>query len=226
MPEAQALPWTLRFTEWSCGHHGQRPEDIPCASPEQAKAILWAIACAISQPGYARATLFNDERGIADIYLTDDHLATSYGGDFNPDKINTYYRPEVVLCADQATADAILAPELKQAREEGVRPDLMGARLWDGKDLPEARVCTNESVLTLLPRAQVEKLAEVDDTSLDPVAPLFELPPIFYDGAQVLEKLRAEAASIAAYEAELAAERAAEAKLDPTTDNHEADTEP
>lgn len=199
-----ATPWTLRFTEWQCGHHGQRPEDIPCASPEQAKAILWAIACAISQPGHARAMLFDETRGHSGIYLTDDYISD----DFHPERPGSY-RPEVVLCADQAMADAILAPELKAARDEGTQPDLIGVRQWDGKDLPEARVDANEAVLTLLTRAQVEKFAEVDDTSLDPHEPLFELPPIFYDGAEVLERLRKEAASIAAWEAEVAAERAA-----------------
>lgn len=203
-----ALPWTLRFIEWKCGHHHQRPEDIHCASPAQAKAICWAIACAISQSGHARAMLFEARKGISDIYMTDDYVAAGYGSDFDPDKVQTYYRPEVVLCADQAMADAIMARELKQARDEGVEPDLYGARMWDGKDLPEAMVNSNDSVLTLLTREQVEAKAVVDDSSLDPVAPLFELPPIFYDGAEVLATLRKEAASIAAYEAELAADAA------------------
>lgn len=192
--------WTLRFTEWQCGHHGQRPEDIPCSSPEQAKAILWAIACAISQPGHARAMLFNETRGFADIYLTDDYC------EFNPASTPSY-RPEVVLCADAATAAAIMAPELAAARDELVEPDLSRVRMWDGKDLPEAQVDANESVVTLLPRADVEKRAEVDDSRLDPLPSLFELPPIFHDGAQVLERFRKEAAAIAKWEAELAAER-------------------
>lgn len=197
----QPAPWTLRFTEWQCGHHGQRPEDIPVQSPEQAKAILWAIACAISQPGHARAMLFNDTRGYWDIYVTDDHC------EFNPNGTPSC-RPEVVLCADAETAAAILAPELKAARGEMIDPDLYNARMWDGEDLPEARVDAYEAVLTLLPRAEVEKRAEVDDSRLDPVPPLFALPPIFFDGAEVLRRLREEAASIAAWEEQLAAETA------------------
>lgn len=195
--------WTLRFTEWQCGHHGQRPEDIACSSPEQAKAILWAIACAISQPGHARAMLFSETRGFADIYLSDDYC------EFNPASTPSY-RPEAVLCADAETAAAILAPELSAARAEMTEPDLCPVRMWDGKDLPEAQVNANESVVTLLPRADVEKRAEVDDSRLDPLPPLFELPPVFYDGAQVLERLRKEAASIAAWEAEVAADREAQ----------------
>lgn len=187
--------WTLRFTEWQCGHHGQRPEDIACSSPEQAKAILWAIACAISQPGHARACLFDDTRGFADIYITDDYC------EFKPDRTPSY-RPAVVLCADDATAAAILAPELKDAREDISEPDLWQAKVWDGKELVE----TNSAYLTTMTREAVEALAQVDDTSLEPRMPLFELPPVFHDGAGLAERLRTIAAEMAAYEAEVAAE--------------------
>ena len=32
-----AAPFTLRFTEWRCGHHGTRPDDIPVHSIAQAQ---------------------------------------------------------------------------------------------------------------------------------------------------------------------------------------------
>lgn len=190
-----ATPWTLRFTDWSCGHHGQRPEDIPCSSPQQAKAILWAIACAISQPGHARAMLFTDTRGFSDLYVTDDYC------EFNPESTPAY-RPEVVLCADEATLAAILAPDLKQAREELAEADLTGARAWDGREHVDAY----NVVVTTMPRADVEKLADIDDSRLDPSPLKFELPPIFHDGAEILRLLREQAASIAEWDARMAAE--------------------
>ncbi|MDQ0068988.1 hypothetical protein J2W34_000762 [Variovorax boronicumulans] len=66
-----AAPYTLRFTEWRCGHHGQRPADIPVHSVEQAQLILQAIANAMSQPGHARAAIFNETAGAC-AYATDD----------------------------------------------------------------------------------------------------------------------------------------------------------
>ena len=67
-----AATFTLRFTAWECGHHGKRPDDIPVHSIEQAQAIVNAIGHAISQPGNARAALFNNWAGTS-IYLTDDY---------------------------------------------------------------------------------------------------------------------------------------------------------
>lgn len=205
-----ATPWTLRFTEWQCGHHGERPDDIPVASPQQAKLILTAISHAISQPGHARAMLFGETRGWADIYVTDDYC------EFNPNS-NPSYRPEVILCADEATAAAILGPELKAARETVVDPDPYRARMWAGEDTVE----TNDCVVTLLTHAQVEERVQIADwrADADTNKPRsFELPPIYFDGAQVLEKLRAEAASIAEWEAERAAEHQREVDADEAAD--------
>lgn len=70
-----AAPFTLRFTEWRCGHHGTRPDDIPVHSVEQAQATVRAIGYSISQPGHARATLFDELSGTT-IYITDDHADT------------------------------------------------------------------------------------------------------------------------------------------------------
>lgn len=70
--EMPVAPYTLRFTEWRCGHHGQRPADIAVHSIEQAQLILQAIGNAISQPGHARAAIFDGMRGTT-AYLTDDY---------------------------------------------------------------------------------------------------------------------------------------------------------
>jgi hypothetical protein len=201
----------------------------------EARAICWAIACAISQPGHARAILFNDSHG-RDIYMTDDHVSAGFAETFDPDKVTFVERPAVVLCADDATAAAILAPDLKDARVNGSNdPDLEGATLWNGTSMVDAY----STVLTTMPRADVEKLADVDDSSLDVRMPLFELPPVFFDGAKVLQALQQEAAAILAWEAQQEAEREREyqegqaadlrreeQRLDPTTDNHEDDAEP
>ena len=40
---ADAAPFTLRFMEWRCGHHGTRPDDIPVHSIAQAQAIVKAL---------------------------------------------------------------------------------------------------------------------------------------------------------------------------------------
>lgn len=68
-----AAPYTLRFAEWRCGHHGQRPADIPVDGVEQARLILQAISCAISQPGHARAVLFDFISVGPTAYITDDY---------------------------------------------------------------------------------------------------------------------------------------------------------
>ena len=81
LKSTDAAPFTLRFMKWQCGHHGTRPDDIPVHSIEQAQAIVNAIGCAISQPGQARAALFNHWRGIS-IYLTDDHAGAIYEDEF------------------------------------------------------------------------------------------------------------------------------------------------
>jgi hypothetical protein len=191
--ETTAAPWTLRFTEWQCGHHGQRPEDIPVASPEQAKAILWAIACAISQPGHARAMLFDETRGYPDIYLTDDYVSAGYASDFDTERAPSE-RPVVVLCSDEATASAILAPELTAAREEISDPDLWRATVWDGK----AQVDTYETVLTTLTREAIVALEKEADPWPHERPPLFALPPVFRDGAELLARLRTIPTEIAA----------------------------
>lgn len=194
-PTDSTTAWTLRFTEWRCGHHGQRPDDIACASPEQAKAILWAIACAISQPGHARAVVFSDAQGFPDIYITDDHC------EFNP-KRTAALRPEVVLCSDARTAAAILSADLKDAREDLNAPDLSNAQMWEG----EQQVHPYDVVLTTMSRARVERMAAVDDSALDPVPPKFVLPPVFHIGAEVLHRVRERAAELRAAEADRAAE--------------------
>jgi hypothetical protein len=199
MADPITTPWTLRFTEWACGHHQQRPDDIPVSSPEQAQLILQAIGNAISQPGHARACVFNDTQGIDDIYVTDDHC------DFNPAKRVAYDRPVLVLCADEATANAMLADELEAAREDlWAVADLTDAKVWDGKEM----LSGYDVALTTLTREQIDAIIEQDRDLLPEEAHRahFGLPPLFRDGAEVLAALRKEAESIAAYEAECAAD--------------------
>jgi hypothetical protein len=105
-----SLPLTLRFTHWECGHHGTRPADIPVASVAQAHAILSAISHAISQPGNARAQLFDATKGVGDIYVTDDYVSD----DFSPTSELRLDRP-IMICGDAATVAAIQAPDLNAA---------------------------------------------------------------------------------------------------------------
>lgn len=73
--------YTLRFTEWRCGHLSQRPGDIPCQSVEQAQLILQAISNAIDKPGFARAVLFTDRHSYGPIYITDGYAETIIADD-------------------------------------------------------------------------------------------------------------------------------------------------
>lgn len=50
-----AAPFTQRFTEWQCGHHGTIPSDIPVHCIEQAQACAQALAqAAVAQPDASR----------------------------------------------------------------------------------------------------------------------------------------------------------------------------
>lgn len=176
--------WTLHFHSWECGHHQDCPGDIgSIESPEQAKAILSAIAAAISQPGSARAVLVNDIEGFRDIYLTDDYC------DFNPNG-TPVPRPYVVLC-DEGTMREILSEEMKGAREEVMEPDLCDAKEWDDEDW----IGPWDAVLTTLTREQFDRRMHEDRELVD-------LPPRYLHGPAVLAQLRQAKADLDEYLAE------------------------
>lgn len=183
------LPYAVHFTEWQCGHHCQRPEDIPVSSPEQASLILQAISHAISQPGHARAVLMN-ETHAATVYVTDDYVAV---GHTDKAEFPTHYfqwalRPEVIL-GNASQIDEIHSPALAEAIESLHG----GIERWDGK----SEVWNNRIVTTTLSRAEVEAIAAPLDAYEDRRV-AFELPPVFRAAAEVLEELRQEADDIAA----------------------------
>lgn len=192
--------WTLRFTEWECGHHQQRPADIPgITSPEQARLILQAIGNAISQPGSCRAVLFSETHGYRPIYVTDDYVDPEF-----PEKVTPLERP-VVICGDADTVAQIMGDGLLEARDEIMNPDLYAAAVWDGAE----EVCAYQTVLTTLTREQVEAGIAARADAYPPQRELFELPPVFMDAAPILERLRTIAADQGSYRAEMDAEDAA-----------------
>lgn len=197
--------YTLRFNKWRCGHHGQRPRDIPVSTPEQAMLILQAISHAISQPGEAHAVVFDATHGI-EIFLTDDYVAMGHGEARTvPERHRWSARPTVILCSE-AEIEQINDPDLKDAVENL----FWGLDRWDGKD---PYLCS-DTVTTTLTQAEVEAVAAPSDDWDDRSLPL-PVPPLFRTGAEVLAELREEAESEATYQAELARENA-EAHADAT----------
>ncbi|MES2888678.1 MAG: hypothetical protein V4739_11775 [Pseudomonadota bacterium] len=163
--------FTLHFTEWQCGHHCQRPEDIPVHSPEQALQVLHAISCAISQPGHARAAILQASLA-AGIYLTDDYV--------DPAPIAWRLRPQVVHGTAEEL-DQLMSAELKEERDWILPEDLSR---WDERRY----VWADESVLTTLTPAQVLALI-TDGADSYPEQRLFEFPPIFRPAADIVAEL-------------------------------------
>ncbi len=194
-------PLTLRFTEWQCGHHCERPADIPVASAEQALAIAHAISHAISQPGHARAVVMSDDRAET-IYITDDYVALG-GGCAHAEKPRDYYEwPErpVVIVGAEAELDAILSDELRESREV-----LFVAEVTRFKPLD--MLYGYDVAVSYLTQTELEAMAEPKDAYEERHVP-FEMPPVFRNAAEVLEALRQEAAEQAAYQLEIAQETA------------------
>jgi hypothetical protein len=178
-----AAPLTLRFTEWRCGHHGQRPNDIPVHSVEQAQLILQAIANAISQPGHARAALFDDTKGTS-VYLTDDYTDTIRQG---------WPSRTVVYHGSQA--------EIDEMQTLGAAFDYAyGGTLtrWDGRTyLDDLEVITSLSV------AEIETLiAPLDWTEEGQRSAVCEVPPVLKPAAELLAELREAAEELAAEESQ------------------------
>ena len=186
-------PYTLRFTEWQCGHHGTRPDDIPVHSIEQALLILRAISHAISQPGNARAVLFNDEVGES-IYLTDDYVSVMAGEvDKLPPVDRWSYRPTLFLCSPEQVAE-LQSPALARAVDESFYGPTLP--LWDGKTPIEEMFDSYH--LTTLTQTEIEALAaplewyeEVQRRQL------FDLPPVLKPATELLAELREAAQELA-----------------------------
>ena len=174
LKSTDAAPFTLRFMKWQCGHHGTRPDDIPVHSIEQAQAIVNAIGCAISQPGQARAALFNHGRGIS-IYLTDDHAGAIY-----EDKFGWPLRTTIHFATPEEMA------ELEGLHAAVV--DCYGSALkqWDGT----AYLDELEVVTTLAKEAIEAAVAPIDWHEADRRRLVCDVPPIIKPIAELLAELR------------------------------------
>jgi hypothetical protein len=179
-----AAPFTLRFTEWRCGHHGQRPADIPVHTVEQAQLVVQAIGYAISQPGHARAALFDDTTGVS-VYLTDDYAETIPTG---------WPRRTVVFHGTEA--------EIAELHSLGAEFDYVyGGTLesWDGK-----KYLDGLEVVTTLTVPEIEAaIAPVDWIEEDRRHPVCEVPPVLTPAAELLAELRQAAAEMAGDDAEV-----------------------
>jgi hypothetical protein len=192
---AQTEPLTIRFTEWRCGHHGQRPEDIPVESPAQASLILDAISHAITQPGHARAVLMSATHAIQ-AYITDDSVHVGYGGAVTFPEQFTYddTRP-IIICGTPEQLAEMETPELNEAFEA-----IYGGMVdrWDGK----SEVGDTEVLCTTLLSHEVQAIAAPVEWHEENRHQPFNLPPVIELAVDVLVKLRDEAAVIAQQHAE------------------------
>ena len=174
LKSTDAAPFTLRFMAWQCGHHGTRPDDIPVHSIEQAQAIVNAIGYAISQPGNARAALFDDWRGTY-IYLTDDHADAIHKDEFGWALRTTihYATPE-----EMAELEGLHAAVV----------DCYGSALkqWDGT----AYLDELEVVTTLAKEAIEAAVAPIDWHEADRRRVVCDVPPVIKPAAELLAELR------------------------------------
>lgn len=176
-------PLTIRFTEWHCGHHGQRPADIPVQSIDQANLILQAIACAISQPGHARAAVFDEDSGVS-VYLTDDSA--------EPVKPFTAYHDT------RTTVFYGSAAELEQVRskrlQEALEWELGGLpTIWTGKG-----ELSDLEVLTILTREEIEAATSpVEWYEEGKRRAVCLVPPVLTPMAELIARLEEEAAAAA-----------------------------
>lgn len=181
-----AAPYTLRFTKWQCGHHGTRPDDIPVHSIEQAQAIVNALGYAISQPGHARAALFNADRGTS-IYMTDDHADPIQKDEWRWARRTTIYQATqeelTELTGLQAAFDYAYGGELQQ---------------WDG-----TAYLDDMEVVTTLDMAAIEAaVAPVSWYESDRRRAVCDVPPIIKPASVLLEEPREAAQDLAAEAAE------------------------
>ena len=183
-----AAPFTLRFIEWRCGHHGMRPDDIPVHSVQQAQAIVNAIGYAISQSGHARAVLFNDARGTP-IYMTDDHADP-----IHKDESQWSWRPVIYHATSWEMAEIA---GLKAAEVEYYGSPMTQ---WDGV----AYIDEMEVVTALTVEAIEAAVAPIDWYDADRRRVVCEMPPIIKPADDLLAELREIAQAMAADAADAA----------------------
>lgn len=191
---------TLRFTDWRCGHHCTRPDDIEVQTPEQALQICTAVAYAISQPGTARAVVFDAERYFT-VYMTDDYVAAGHGDGIQVPDLNSWGWRPTVICGNAAEIEAIHSEPLAAALDliHGTTDRLETLNFVDDYAI----------VTTTLTQEEVEHLAEpVDWYDRGDRKRLFDAPPVYLPAEGVLVELRAEKAAEDAYQEQLAAEAA------------------
>ena len=177
-----AAPFTLRFMEWQCGHHGTRPDDIPVHSIAQAQAIVNALGHAISQPGNARAVLFNEWRATP-IYLTDDHADP-----IHKDEWQWTWRMVIHHATPEEMAELA---SLKAAAVEYYGGPL---KQWDG-----VAYLDEMEVVTALAVEEIEAaVAPLDWYEADRRRVVCEVPPIIKPAAELLIELREIAQAMAA----------------------------
>lgn len=169
-----AAPFTLRFMAWHCGHHGTRPDDIPVHSIEQAQAIVNAIGYAISQPGNARAALFNAGRGTT-VYMTDDHADP-----IQKDESQWSWRIVIHHATPEEMAEF--------AGLEAAAVEYYGSPMpqWDG-----VAYLDEVEVVTALTVEEIEAaVAPIDWYDADRRRAVCEIPPVIKPAAELLEELR------------------------------------
>ncbi|MFD2754262.1 hypothetical protein [Comamonas terrae] len=184
---------TLRFYDWRCGHHGQRPADIPVSNPEQASAILHAMSHCISQPGHFRAWLMNDVHAVG-AYVSDDHfsLANSEKTQFPNTELLGWDDERPVLI--YGTAEQI-AELNSPAHAEAVS----GLWFWDSLPAWDGKSYLDESMATTtLTLAELQELARPIEWHEPARGEWFGLPPVFKSAATALEEVRAISAELAA----------------------------
>ncbi len=164
-------PYTLRFTGWRCGHHGQRPEDIPVHTVAQGQLILQAIGNAITQPGHARAALFDEHTGTS-VYLSDDFAEAIRTG--WPSRTIVYH----------GTAAEIAELQSLDAAFDDVYGGMF--ELWDGKSYLDPL-----EVMTTLSVAEIEAAtAPIEWVEEDRRQPVCDVPPVLKPAAELLAELR------------------------------------
>lgn len=182
--------YTLRFTEWRCGHHGQRPADIPVHNVEQAQLILQSIGYAISQPGHARAVLFDAISAGATAYITDDYA--------EPIQPPSWPRTTVYHGTEAEIAE-LRTDALKSAYDYAYGGTLLQ---WNGTDfLDDMQVVTALDIKAI--EAAIAPVEWHEDGERRAVC---DAPPVIKPAAELLAELREAAAELQQVDADYATE--------------------
>ena len=179
----------LRFTQWRCGHHSQRPDDIAVSSPAQASQILRAISYAISQPGYANAVLMDETYGVT-AYITDDHVNAGHTAtDAFPPLDQWHQRRPIMVYGSPEEIAEIQSPGLAEACEVDYGGPIP---LWNGTTFVDDSI-----TLSTLPLDEIKAKAAPIDWHDEGQAELFPVPPVYRPAGQLLSELRALAEDLA-----------------------------